>query len=398
MAAMTLTVRVLNDEDADAARLLGYEAFGFPTNPPVGSASVGQPGRTWFGAFDGDLLVARMIDREYDSYFGGAAIPTSGIAGVTVAAEHRGQGALGPLLAQTLQFAKARGAAISTLFPTAPRIYRKFGYELVADFVTVELSTDALAAVQPAVATRTRRAGVEDFDTIRSVYDSWAVEQNGPLSRRGVSFTATAEDFMSSFTGVTVAVNEEDAVCGFASWTRGQGYGEHGTLEVADLLSTSADGYRALLRAVGGFASVTPQTKIDTSGDDLARLFLASRHWPVVNSAPYMLKLLDVPAAISGRHYAAGFAAQLGFQVEGDFLAEINGGYLLSVSSGQGECVPAERQQRTFTPQGLALMYAGSQSSANLRAAGHLRGGTVAEDASWDALFGGRQQHIRDYF
>ena len=53
---------------------------------------------------------------------------------------------------------------------------------------------------------------------------------------------------------------------------------------------------------------------------------------------------------------------------------------------------------RVFTPQGLALLFAGAQSCANLRAAGHLSGGDVDQDLDWDALFGGRQQHIRDYY
>ena len=53
---------------------------------------------------------------------------------------------------------------------------------------------------------------------------------------------------------------------------------------------------------------------------------------------------------------------------------------------------------RMLTPHGLALLYAGAQSAANLRAAGHLRGGDLEQDLDWDALFGGRQLHIRDYF
>ncbi len=48
-----------------------------------------------------------------------------------------------------------------------------------------------------------------------------------------------------------------DAICGYASWNRGQGYGEQAVISVADLLATSADGYRALLAMVGSFASVT---------------------------------------------------------------------------------------------------------------------------------------------
>ena len=120
----------------------------------------------------------------------------------------RGQGLLTPLFVEALGHAKQRGSVISGLFPTAARIYRRFGYELIADYVSVEVRTEALASVTPPQSVRTRRAQVTDFDAVREIYDTWASGQNGPLSRRGVSFTATAEQFLDSFTGVTLAIDE----------------------------------------------------------------------------------------------------------------------------------------------------------------------------------------------
>lgn len=399
---MRLTVRALTDDDAPPARQLGFEAFGVPTSPPEEPASVGQPGRMWFGAFDDHTLAARMVDRDFDSYFGGAEVATCGIAGVTVAAEYRGQGLLGPLFDETLARARARGALISTLFPTAPGIYRRFGYEVVAHYQTVEVPTQALAAggFVRAGGQRlgTRRAVAEDFDGIRAVYDGWAREQNGPLNRRGASFPATAEEFLREFTGVTVAVDAGDTLQGFASWNRGEGYGEPAVLEVSDLLAISAPAWRALLAAMGSFSSVTPRTRIDTSGEDLVRSFLPSSPWRAVDSTPYMLKILDVEGALSARRYPPGWSGRLLFSLAGDFLSGLDGGYLLEVGDGRGRCARGDANDRMFTPQGLALLYAGTQSSANLRAAGHLQGGDALEDRVWDALFGGRQQHIRDYF
>jgi predicted acetyltransferase len=306
-----LSVRRLEPVDAEAAQQLGMEAFGVPGNPPPSPATIDQPGMTWFGAFEDDLLVARLIDREYHSFFGGVPVPTCGVAGVTVAAEHRGQGILTPLFDSLLRSAKHRGALISTLFPSAPRIYRKFGYEAIADYVTVEVPSTVLAAVPRPTTMRTRRATAADFDSIKGVYDSWARQQNGPLTRQGVSFVATAEDFIGSFTGVTVAVDAAGTICGFVSWNRGQGFGEGGSIKVADLLGTGADAYRALLSVIGSFASITASVKIDTSGDDLARLFLPSIQWKVIESYPYMLTILDVPEASNRRRYPSGMTATL---------------------------------------------------------------------------------------
>jgi predicted acetyltransferase len=389
---------MLEPQDAEAARRLGAEAFGISSEPPTSPAAIDQPGMIWYGAFDDDLLVARLVDREYDAYFGGVPIPMCGVAGVTVAAEYRGQGILTPLFATLLRNAKQRGALISALFPSAARIYRKFGYEMIAEYVRVEVPSRALATVPRATMMRTRRAAAADFDAIRSVYDGWACEQNGPLSRRGVSFTATAEDFIDSFTGVTVAVGVDDAISGYVSWSRGRGVGEGASIRLADLLATSADGYRALLAAIGSFESVAPSVMIDTSGDDLVRLFLPNVQWKASESFPYMLTILDVAESLARRRYPATIAAALSFSITGSFLAENDGTYQLTVEDGHATCTRTDHDDRTFTPQGLALLYAGTQSCANLRLAGHLDGGDVKQDLDWDALFGGRQQHIRDYF
>jgi predicted acetyltransferase len=370
---MTLSVRRLEPEDAEAARRLGMEAFGVPSSPPTSPATIDQPGMSWYGAFESDQLAGQLIDREYDAYFGGVPLPMCGVAGVTVTAEHRGQGILTPLFASVLRNAKQRGALISALFPSAPRIYRKFGYETVAEYARVEIPSRIVAEVPRPTTIQTRRASAADFDAIRAIYDTWAIEQNGPLSRRGVSFTVTAGD-------------------------RGQGIGDGASINVSDLLAVSGDAYRALLSVIGSFASVTASLKIDTSGDDLARLFLPSAQWKVIESYPYMLKILDVAKALASRRYAPNLRTDLHFRVEGDFLTENNRAYELTVKEGRATCLEADHADRTFTPQGLALLFAGAQSCANLRLAGQLVGGEVGQDLDWDALFGGRQPHIRDYF
>src|SRR5690348_1090595 len=101
---MTITVRTLTPDDADASRQLGWEAFGVPAAPPTEPAAtlLRTPGRTFFGAFDKARLAARMAWRDYDSWFGGRLVRTAGIASVTVAAEYRGRGLLSSLFAETL--------------------------------------------------------------------------------------------------------------------------------------------------------------------------------------------------------------------------------------------------------------------------------------------------------
>lgn len=388
---MDLEIRQLTDADMKQAMRLGAESFGNPPTADDDLPSATREGREWFGAFDGDLLVGQAINREFHSWFGGAAIPTAGVAFVGITAEYRGRGILRPLLDALLASAVYRGSVISGLFPTAPRIYRGLGYERITDLSIASIPTSALTGF-PASSTSTRRATADDLDAIRAVYDAWAAEQNGVLTRTSPSMGGLDADGLASLSGVTLAVDSSGAVTGYAAWNRGEGYGDDATIEVLDLVARDADAYRALLATLGSFSGVAPTTTIRTSGDDSVRLLLPTSHWKVTSSTPYMLRVLDVDAALSQRGYPRAISAELPFSVDGQT-------WVLSLSGGTGHCAVADHaDSRELTPQGLASLFAGAQSCANLRSTSQLRGGDVADDETWDAAFGGRQVHVLDYF
>jgi predicted acetyltransferase len=398
---MALTTRPLTRDDFDQSMALSREAFGHlpPGTTPPTAAGFPRPGYHAFGTFDDGHLVARVVTREYHSWFGGSAVPTGGIAGVAVTAERRGQKLLDDLFRVALDDGfRERAEVISTLFPTAPGIYRKFGYELVASYDEVEIPSSALTGIRAGDRVRTRRATPADFDAVREVYDVWAAAQNGPLTRRGPSFPTDAEGFIEAFTGVTLALDEEGEVIGFASWQRGSGSGESSTLEVSDLLALNADAYRALWRVLGSFGSVVGQVRVCTSGDDVARLSLPSAHWNVVARSPYMLRVHDVPGAFAARDWPVD--GEVSFAAAGDHVGTINGSWQLTIEQGKATCTPTEETKGgpVLTPSGLALAWAGAQTCANLRMAGHLSGGTAQDDAVLDRMLEPRPIHIRDYF
>ena len=147
---------------------------------------------------------------------------------------------------------------------------------------------------------------------------------------------------------------------------------------------------RALLRGLGSFAGVTGHVKLDTSGSDVASLFLPVLRWETVASDPYMLCVLDVVSALQTRRYPPGLSLDLTFSVVAHFRTEVNGGYRLRVSGGRADCEPvdlggADPSGPVFTGRGLALLYAGVQSAANLRFAGLLTAGEPADDSALDA-------------
>lgn len=394
-----LTVRPLTWDDGLASRRLGQEAFGVPATPPTDPQVWPEPGNHPVGSFDGDRLVARVVGREFHSWFGGVQIPTWGVAGVTVEAEYRGQGALRPLFAATFDQARSWGAALSTLYPTAAGIYRPFGYEVVGDYPTVEIPSHVLGRLRGDALT-VRRATADDVPALQAVYQQWAAAQNGPLTRTGPNFAETPAEVIGEFTGVTVALDTHGQVLGYASWNRGQGYVPTSTgVDVHDLIGLTPEATRALLRVVGSFATVAGHVRVAASGDDLGALELPGKPWRAVAHQDYMLRVLDPVTAIEQRTYPQLLSGSVSLRLVDPVAPEVAGGYRVEVSAGEAECVRDDAVTGPeLTARGLALAYSGVQSLTNLRRAGLATGGDPAHDADLDALFGGRQLHIRDYF
>lgn len=400
-----IITRRLEHSDLAQSHRLGTEAYGGSRAPvplPSEEEWSRSPVRSW-GAFDGDILVARLSVYGMTSWFGGAKVPTAGIAGVAVSPEHRGRGLLRPVFAAALAEARERGEVISTLFPTAPGIYRGFGYEIVGSYDDVELPLSALARVRAPEGVTVRRAGIEDVPAIEAVHARWAAAQNGPLTRDEEPFAVPAEEWFTEYTGVTVAV-EDGEITGFVSWDRGEGYDPRkAVIEVDDLDALTPGAARALWASLGSHASVVGRVHVSTSGTDPAWLVLPDLTTSVVRARPYMLSLLDVPGAL-GAVRCAPLTARVPFAVRGGGADEhVTGAYVLEVSDGvpvatRDTSAGADADDRpVLTARGLALSYAGAQPAANLRASGDLTGPDTY-DETWTALFGGRQVHVRDYF
>ncbi|WP_345264996.1 GNAT family N-acetyltransferase [Nocardioides nanhaiensis] len=397
--------RRLTLEDRASWLALGEEAFG--ARPPGSSAlapPVSQPpGLHRWGVVEGGRVLAQVVGRACASWWGGQAVGTTGIASVAVAAEHRGEGLLRGVFERVLAEALERGEVVSTLYPTAPGIYRGLGYELVATLDAVDLPTAALAAVRPGVGVSTRRATPDDVPALRELYTGWAREQHGPLTRTGPLYEEAAEEAIADHTGTTLAVDAGGRVLGCVRWDRGEGYDPAtARLTARDLLATTPEAYRALWAVLGSFATVAGTVRLWTSGADEARLVLPGVTWQPVDRRPYMLRVLDLVGAVEARQLTLplGGAGGVTLRVAGDRLGVLDGGYRLAVESGAPatcERVSPPEDAPTLTPQGVALWWAGAQSCATLRRLGHLTGPTDGDELL-DALTAGAQLHVRDYF
>ncbi|MET0965937.1 MAG: GNAT family N-acetyltransferase, partial [Nakamurella sp.] len=261
-----MDIRSLTMADARASVTASREAFGGPVED-LSTFTVGQGVHRW-GVFDGSILAAKASDREYMSLIGGRQVPTAGAAGVVVAPEYRGSGLARAVMTHLLTEARRRGASISTLFRTAPALYRSLGFEQVAELLIGELPVAALRGLRRHPSVTVRRALVSDAPAIRSVYAQIAEQGSCLLTRTGPCFTATDQQLIDSVDGITVAVDIGGQITGYFCWTRGSGVGVDGVLTISEFLALMAPAQESLLAVAGSFDAVTRTVRFRTSGTD----------------------------------------------------------------------------------------------------------------------------------
>ncbi|WP_306214392.1 GNAT family N-acetyltransferase, partial [Actinoplanes sp. RD1] len=379
---MTYQVRPLGPDDDHQAWHLGSLTFGYHDQPKPDGWSATGPGRRQHGAFDPHgRLLAKALDREQHQWFGGRPVPASGIAGVATAPDQRGHGLARLVLTHLLHDARDRGAAISTLFDTTPAPYRALGWEEIGTLTYWKMPTRTLATIRPDPNTTLRPATAPDLPAIHYLYQQVARDSTGMMDRTGPTFDTDPAAILADYHGFTLATDDTGTPTGYTTWDRGPGYDATGKLTVDDLIGTTDAATRTLLAMLGSWASVAPTTLLRLGPADPAWSLIARADAHPDTSQPWMLRLIDAPAAVAARGWPTHLDATLDLDLIDDVCPWHHGPHRLTLTAGTGQLHPGGTGTIRLTPRGLAAWYAGAATPAQLRRAGLLTGGDPATDA-----------------
>ena len=145
---MNIEFRPVREEEVDD--FIRAESRGFGRNATDAYLAHGnrliEADRT-LAAFEGKRLVGTSTSHTLKMTVpGGAAVPTGGIAWVTVQPTHRRRGINTGMMVQQLHRIHERGEPLAALWPSESAIYGRFGYEMAAfgERWTVERQRSAL--------------------------------------------------------------------------------------------------------------------------------------------------------------------------------------------------------------------------------------------------------------
>lgn len=331
-------------------------------------------------------------------------VPADLLSAVSVSPTHRRQGLLTRMLEASLTQARERGRAVAVLVAAEYEIYGRFGYAPAVFETAFEVAKHRSGArvTAPPVGSMREIDEYEASELAPAVHDAEADSRAGLLDRdeiwwdRELRRWGPQREVVASVDQkpLRFAVHADAAgrVDGYVSWsvqTPDSGR-DLGTLAVHDLFATTPVGHRELWRFLLGIDLVDRLQVEHRPVDDPLPWLLADARTAGASAVgdAMWLRILDVPAALSARAYAA--EDELVLDVVDPAVGNWAGGrWRLTAGPDGARCVPAgEATADLRLPQTtLASLYLGGVRAAVLAHTGGFDEETPGAGARLDRLF-----------
>lgn len=307
--------------EARLAELLVLDSWAFPDAMTDEQARALPSPLTWERArgveTDDGELVASHASYPFSRFpVPGARTPVSGLTWVGVHPGHRRRGLLRSMISEHFARSLARGEAVSALFAAEASIYGRFGYGLAAQ--DVRLTIPRGAALRDVAGSTDLRVRLERIDperhgpVIQAIHS--AVERPGWATRETPqllgAFLSDPEHVRDGAESLRVAIVERgDVPVAYALLRRKSSWetaGPRGVVKVREAVAPDPAAARALWGVLLDLdLMATVETWLIAPDDPLVHLLVDPRAAQARISDNLWVRLLDVPAALGARRYAA---------------------------------------------------------------------------------------------
>jgi predicted acetyltransferase len=337
-------------------------------------------------------VVGGLVILFMGQWFGGRAIPMGGIAAVGVPPEQRGGGVAQTLMAQTLRELREQEIPLSALYASTQHLYRSVGYEQAGCFCLYSMPAaafprgDRTLAVEPVDASK--------HEIFHSLYREWVMPMNGCLARNRAIWERAVRSEDGPVYGYRIG--DAEAPVGYLIYAH-QGR-EHGhDMRVRDWAALTPAAFARLQTLLADHRSVVQDVIWKGPPVDPLLCSPEEQRFQHRGSERWMLRIVDVPAALGQRGYPEGITEELHLDVADDLLPGNAGRFVLSVRDGRGSVTRGGRGDLRCAVRGLAPLYASMLVPQELARIGWIVGDarTLATAAR---IFAGPQPWMGDGF
>jgi predicted acetyltransferase len=297
-----------------------------------------------------------------------------GVGGVGVAPHVRGRGTATRFMGELLQEQREAGMALSVLFPSTQTLYRRVGYEPAGSRYELRVQVEGLTVRERTLALRPVTEA--DQAALKDVYRRHAASRHGYIDRRPYHWNRVSSP--RNETAYGFLVEGAQGVEGYAYLVRRRKVEFKQELALTDFVALTPEAARRLLSFLSDHKSLALEAVWTGGAAEPWLLLLPEQTYQVKLLYHWMLRILDVSAALEARGYPEGLSAALHLDVEDALFPGNQGRFVLHVSDGQGRVERGGEGRLRLNVRALAPLYSGFLPPEALRSVGMLS----ADDAS----------------
>lgn len=359
-------------DDAEASRLMDVLApvFNFPR--AYGERYIAGVGRENFRIVRaGASMAGGLALLPMGQFFGGRSVPMMGVAVVGIAPEHRAKGTATFLMQHAVREMRSGAWPISVLYPATFALYRRAGYELAGSRFEIRLALSSLDARDRSLGVQ-RLSGDRGAELARAAYQRRAPMSPGNLDRSKFLWHRITDPRGEAALGFGVAGPSREALDAYVYYVQKESPDAVYSLHATDLVALTREAGSRLLSFLADHRSMADQIVYNGCGEDILVRLAPRRGAKVRLLDHWMLRIVDVGAALMARGYAPGLSGEVHLDVQDDLIVENNGRYVLELSNGQAAVSAGGNGDLVIDIRGLASLYTGFASPHDLISSGHL--------------------------